>query len=331
MSKIDVLVSIVAVVRDQERILPAFIAETLDVLAAHYTNFEIVLIDNGSSDATEATVRDLLKRHRGIRYLRLTRPTDDETALMAGLDSAIGDFVACVHPDFDPPAALPGMIDRARAGEDLVVGVDQDAKQAGGLYRFLRSRFLGLVKRWLDVELPSGTTGCRVLSRHAVNALVQVRQRKRFFMLVAADLGLTPSPYAYQRISRTGRKPHLSLFTGLRLGVSMLVRSSMMPLRLISVLGLLGSVLSFLYSFYVVGVYLFKKDVLPGWTTLSLQVSGLFTLVFLMLALIGEYLGRLLEQTTVRPMYHTRPEVSSSVDLSLPERRNVLVQSDSSS
>ncbi|MBX7103786.1 MAG: glycosyltransferase [Gemmataceae bacterium] len=328
MSRAEVLVSAVAVVRDQAALLPEFLGELSKLLAAQFTHSEIVLIDNGSTDATESAVRETLRRIPGIRYLRLTRPTDEETALVAGLDAAIGDYVVCLNPDFDPPSVIPGMIDVCRSGADLVVGVDRGSTPPGGAYRFLRQRFLGLVRRFLDVDLPTGTTGCRALSRHAVNALVQVRQRRRYFLLVAADVGLVAKQYPYERISRSGAKPHTSLLRGLRIGLSLLVHNSLVPLRLISVLGLAGSFLSFLYTLYVIGIYLFKKDVLPGWTTLSLQVNGLFTLAFLMLALLGEYMGRLVEETTVRPLYHTRPEVSSAVDLSDPERRNVLGKSD---
>jgi dolichol-phosphate mannosyltransferase len=327
-NRADVLVSVVSVLRDHADVLPDFLAELSDVLARSYTNFEIVLIDNGSTDATPVRIRELLGRFGGLRYLRLTRPTDDETALIAGLDAAIGDYVACVSPEYDPPAEIPAMIEACRGGADLVVGTDRDPPPAGWLYRTLRQAFLGAVRRVFGIDLPLATTGCRVFSRQAVNALVQVRQRKRYFALVAADIGLTAQPYPYARIARTGRRPKLRLLTALRLGLSLLVHNSVVPLRLISVLGLTGSFLSFLYTLYVVGIYLFKKDVLPGWTTLSLQVNGLFTLVFLMLALMGEYLGRLLEESSDRPLYHTRPELSSAVELTVAGRRNVLDRSD---
>jgi hypothetical protein len=103
-----------------------------------------------------------------------------------------------------------------------------------------------------------------------------------------------------------------------------LVHNSILPLRLASALGLLGSSLSLLYSGYAVAVYLFKPDVMPGWTTLSLAMSGLFALMFLILALMGEYLGRVLEETADRPLYLVRDEQSSAVMLADPGRVNVL-------
>ncbi len=327
MTRADVLVSAVAVLRDHAAVLPAFVAELSAVLDAHFTNYEILLIDNGSTDGTGDVLRPLLARHRCLRYLRLTRPTDDETAVLAGFDAAIGDYVATLHPDHDPPAELPAMIESCRAGNDLVLGVDRQPPRPGFAYRALRSAFHALAGKLVRFDPVTGTSVFRVLSRQAVNALVKVRLRKRHFALVAADVGLTTAAHPFERISRSGRQSSHSLFRSLRLGLSVLVHNSLVPLRIASVLGLLGSALSLLYSFYVVGVYLFKQDVMPGWTTLSLAVSGLFGLAFLMLALMGEYIGRVLEESSARPLYHLRDEVSSAVMLA-ETRRNVLDRSD---
>lgn len=328
MAKADILVSAVAVLRDQAAILPAFIADTAAILEQHYSNYEILLIDNGSTDDTGKVVRQALASNRCVRYLRLTRPTDDETARLAGLDAAIGDYVVTMHPDFDPPAELVPMVEQCRAGNDLVLGVERHPSRPGPIYRFLRRMFLRLSRRVIKLDLVTGTTGFRALTRHAVNALVKVRVRRRYFAMVAADIGLTTAIHEYDRISRSGSRSKHELLRGTRIGLSVLLHNSITPLRIASVLGLVGSMLSFIYSLYVVGVYLFKPDVMPGWTTLSLAMSGLFGLAFLMLALMGEYLGRLLEESTDRPLYHLRDEQSSAVMLADLARPNVLDRSE---
>lgn len=325
--KADLLVSAVAVLRDHAAVLPAFVDELSAVLDSRYTNYEILLVDNGSADATGDVVKKLLARHRCLRYLRLTRPADDETAVLAGLDAAIGDYVVTLNPDFDPPAEIPAMVDSCRAGNDLVLGVDRHPTRPGFAYRAMRSLFRAVAGRLVRFDPVTGTSVFRVLSRQAVNALVKVRLRKRHFAIVAADVGLTTAPHPYDRISRSGRQPTHRLFRSLRLGLSVLVHNSLVPLRIASALGLLGSALSLAYSLYVVAVYVLKQDVMPGWTTLSLAISGLFGLAFLMLALMGEYLGRLLEESSARPLYHLRDEVSSAVML-VETRRNVLDRSD---
>ena len=106
MPKADVFVSVVAVLRSYARFLPAFVDEVYRTLDEHYTNFELVLIDNGSRDETPQVVRELLKVRKCIRYVRLSRRMKPETAVMAGLDAAIGDYVVSIHPEFDPPVEI---------------------------------------------------------------------------------------------------------------------------------------------------------------------------------------------------------------------------------
>ena len=324
MAKADILVSAVAVVRDQSAVLPAFIEEASEILKHNYANYEVLLIDNGSADDTDKVVRYLLGRMPCIRYSRLTRPVGYETALMAGLDAAIGDYVVTLDPDLDPPAELVTMVEMCRSGTDLVLGVERTPPHTGPAYSALRKVFLSLARRLIRIELQTGTTGLRTISRQGVNALVKVRLRRRYFAVVVADVGLKTAAHVYDRVSRTGRQPPRSLVRAIRTGLSVLVHNSMTPLRMASGLGLTGSLLSLLYSLYVIVVYLFKPDVMPGWTTLSLAMSGLFALAFLILALMGEYLGRLLEESTDRPLYHVRDELSSAVMLADLARRNVL-------
>jgi dolichol-phosphate mannosyltransferase len=327
MGKADVFVSVVAVCRDQAGVLPAFVREVSAVLDEHYTNYEILLLDNSSTDATAATVRGLLGSARCVRYLQLSRQTDEETALTAGLDAAIGDYVVTLHPDLDPPAEIPTLVERCRAGADVVVGVEKNPPPRGRAYDFLRRVYLRLTKSLVRLEPVTGITTFRCLSRAAVNALTRVRTRRRYFAVVLAEIGFRPSVYPYDRNPRSGVRSVPPLLRSVRTGLSVLVHYSVAPLRWVSVLGLIGSLLSLLYSGYVIAIYLFRRDVLPGWTTLSLQVSGLFFLVFVMLTLIGEYLGRLLEELVDRPLYHVREEQASAVMLTDLARRNVLDRS----
>lgn len=323
MTRSDVFVSAVAVVRSYARFLPAFVADTVRALDARYSNYELVLVDNGSRDETPAVVRDLLRRHRCVRYLRLSRRQKPETAVMAGLDAAIGDFVVTLHPEFDPPAEIPALVDRCRAGADVVVGVAPFAAPPGLVYRTLRWGFYRAARGLLGLDPIRAGGSLRCLSRSAVNALTRVRRRRRFFGQLAAEIGLTAEEHPYRFAPRGGKVPRVNLRRAARAAASMAVNGSPVPLRLVSVLGLVGSGLSFLYSLYVVAVYLTRPDVMPGWTTLSLQVSGLFVLVFVMLTLVGEHLGRLLDEAVDRPLYHVREEQASAVMLADPARRNV--------
>jgi glycosyltransferase involved in cell wall biosynthesis len=324
----DVFVSVVAVVRSYARFLPGFVNEVLATLGAQYTNYELVLVDNGARDDTPRVVRELLGRYKCVRYLRLSRRQKPETAVMAGLDAAIGDFVVTLHPAFDPPAEIPALVEECRGGADIVFGVAPFPAPPGPLYRLLRWGFHRIAGPAFGADVVRTTSGFRCLTRAAVNALTRVRVRKRHFGLIAAEIGLTTATHPYTFIARGGKAPRVNLRRAVRRAASLMLGHSVAPLRVVSLLGLGGSSLSLLYSLYVVGIYLTKPDVMPGWTTLSLQVSGLFLLVFVMLTMIGEHLARLVDEAGGRPLYHVREDQASAVMLSDLTRRNVMSQSE---
>ena len=319
--------SVVALIGDNAGILPAFVAEVSSQLDSRYSNYEVVLIDNGASPEAVAAVRKLLEQQKCVRLLRLSRQMDDETAILAGLDSTIGDFVVTMDPDLDPPNQIGPMVEQCQAGSDLVMGVDRARLAAGPFYRLARKILIWLVRWVVGVRLVRGATLLRAMDRQAVNAVTQHRLRKRYFQVVAADVGLTTATHHYDSICRSGIRRRSRLFPAMRIGLSVLVHNSNVLLRFVSALGILGSFFSLLYSIYAVVVYLTLPGVQKGWTTLSLLGSGAAFLLFLMLALIGEYLGRLLDQTSDRPLYHVREEQSSAIMLNDQSRRNVLNQS----
>jgi glycosyltransferase involved in cell wall biosynthesis len=324
MYKEELLISAVCVCDNHNKILPDFLNDIIEYLSGYYSNFEIILVDNGSIDGTERTVSRLISQVVSVRYLRLTRPTDFETALMAGLDSAIGDFVVTINPDHDPISEINNLIDACRSGSDLALGQYWGPHEKKILYKFMNKIFVLASKWFFGVYLAQGVTSFRAISRHGVNALVKVRTRRRYFPLIISDIGLVLSTVPYRQISRSGYSPKLKIFSAIRAGSSVLVHNSIAPLRIASALGFAGSFIGLLYSFYVMFVYLFKSDVVQGWTTLSLAISLLSSIAFSILGLLGEYLGRLLEESGERPLYHLRDEISSSIMLTGQEKKNVL-------
>jgi len=327
LTKVDVFVSVVVPMRDHDAIIEDVATEVHSILERSFTNFEIVLVDDTSRDATGGPAEAVLARLRCTRVIAISRDIGREIAIMAGLESAIGDFVATLEPGVDPPEMIPTMVEMARRGHDIVLGVADRTRGPGLVYRTLRAAFYRLWRRLMRVEPIPGATALRVLSRQAVNALTRVRQRRLYFPLLAREIGFGIALVDYARRSSRASAPSPGILSSIREGVSLIVHNSTIPLRLVSALGLIGSFLSLASSCYVVVVNIVLDRIIPGWTTLSLEASGLFFLVFAMLTLIGEYLGRLLDESTERPLYFVRGEKASSIMLSDPSRPNVLLSS----
>lgn len=327
MPKSDIFVSVVALCGpdDAPRLAP-FVAEVSAILEEEFSHHEILLIYAGPYSALVPSLPSL-RALPLVRLIHLSRSLDMEAAVLAGLDAAIGDFVVTAQPAFDPPDVFPALVDLCRGGVDVGIGVADPNAGRSVVYRLLRRVFLMLARRTLQLEPICGATLLRGFSRYAVNAITTARQRQPFFALTLFDIGLGTATFNYELRPTAGVVRRHSTLAALRQGVSIIAKNSSLPLRLVSLLGIFGSFSSVVYSSYAILIYVFKRDVAPGWTTLSLQVSGLFFLLFIMLTLLGEYLGRLLDEVADRPRYHVREEHSSAVPISESFRRNVTYQS----
>lgn len=319
----DCLVSVVAPLRDDGPIVEVFVSEILAVLKAHYTNYELVLVDDGSQDDTQRRLSRVLETVPCVRVIRLSREFGTEIAITAGLDSAIGDFVVVMIPNMDPPALIPEMVRRARSGPGIVFGVRRDRSTEPLATRLSVRFFHWFGKQFLRLDLPKDSTHFRVLSRQAVNAMTRIKDKHRYLRLLSAQVGYANEGVVYDvqcRHPKAGR----GLLSAVEQSVNLVVASSPHPLRLVSWLGLIASMANATYVLYVVGIYLFKTHVAEGWTTLSLQNASMFFFVFLILTVLSEYIGRILEEAKDRPLYHVLEERASHSMIVDAERRNIV-------
>ena len=160
--------------------------------------------------------------------------------------------------------------------------------------------------------------------RHGVTLVLAGSLGAVGLALVGCDSGLPRATFEYRKAYRTARPQRRSLWQALGDGLERLVTHSVSPLRFISRLGAVAGLLNLLYMGYVVGVNLLKQHVMEGWTTLSLQMSLMFFFVFLILVLMAEYLGHILEEARDRPLYHVLEELGDSGSVGSPGLRNVL-------
>jgi glycosyltransferase involved in cell wall biosynthesis len=327
MTTADLFVSVVAPLRDDADIVGEFLREVSDTLASHYANYEIVLVDDASEDATVARVDELLTTIRCVRLIRLSRSFGVEVAITAGMESAIGDYVVIMMPETDPPALIPEFVEACREGVGIVTGLADTDGARSGPARLLARVFHWYGRRFWGTDVMLGATHFRVLSRQTVNAFTQIRDAYRQLRWFSAAVGFRSYSLTYVPLRRTGRSRRRTFWAHANEALEMIIVNSRHPLRFASQLGLLASVINLLYLCYVVIVYLVRKDVAKGWTTLSLQQGVMFFLVFVVLTVLCEYTGRILEEARSRPFYFILEEKNSSVLLNDFERRNVVSES----
>ncbi len=325
MPVLDTFVTVVIPLHNCAAIVEQVVAEIGEILRQHYAYYEIVLIENGSSDHTLERCRELVQTAVRLRVIPLSRHMHKDVAITAGLDAAIGDYVVVLNPNWDPPTVIPELISQCRDGYDVVVGISDKNDNRSWLYRTFRTSYYSTIARVVPVRLISGMTYLLAISRQAVNGITSVQRKRRFLSVLIADIGYRVKTFPYSRINRTGEPLSPSFFEALREGTSLVVHNSNAPMRMVSLLGLVGSFASMAYACYVIAAYLFQRNVAPGWATISLITSFLFLIMFLMLLLVGEYIGRLVEEMPGQPLYHVVQEIHSPlIDF---QRRNIYTES----
>lgn len=311
----NVLLSVVAVTRNDAGRIGDALRQLSELLAAHFRYYEIVVVDDGSSDETVAVIEELQKTLKNIQLYCLPRPKGEQVALVAGLENAIGDLVVVLEPGVDPVEPILEMVDTSISQQtDVVYALPRERTRPSALYDRFSTWFFTLLGRLSDLEIPAAMSRYRLLSRRVLNYVLEVSDRHRTIAVAPALSGYAYSTVSYERrASRRGlggRRGPGSIGRALDLVIS----TSMKPLRLVTILSLVFSLLSFLYGVLALVLrYGFHELVSPGWTSLSLQISGLFFLVFIILAVMSEYLLRVSEATNKRPVYHIQKESHSSV------------------
>jgi polyisoprenyl-phosphate glycosyltransferase len=323
----DVFVSVVAPLKNDAAIVAEFVDEVIGVFRGNYANYELVLVDDGSSDETFATITSLLDRYECVRAIRLSRSFGEEMAISAGLDTVIGDFVVVMLPNHDPPAMIPEFVSAARRGIGIVFGIRKSRPGESRAVRLGARFWYWYSRRFLDLDLPENSSQFRALSRQAVNAVVRIRDRYRYLRVLSGNVGYAQTGIMYEPINRNPDRPSRSFMERVGVSLDIIVSHSMHPLRAVTLLGLIGGGLNVLYALYVIATYIFRPNVAAGWTTLSLQNAGMFLLIFMILTVMSEYIGHILVESRDRPLYHVLEERNSPVYITDQNRRNVVLDS----
>ena len=319
----DLLVSVVAPVHNPGVLLAPFVAETVHVLQRAFRHYELLLVDDGSSEVDAASWDAVLSRHDGVRVLHLSRAFGEEQAIAAGLDSAIGDFVVTLSPGADPPALIPALVQRSRDGADVVLGVRRSRAGDPWWLRAGAGLFYWYARRVMRLDLPANATHFRCLSRSALNALNRLRETGSRLRVFSSYIGYASASFPYDPVGQTLRSRSRTPGEAISVALAMVLDNTAHPLRLASLLGVAAALLNLAYAGYVLAVYSVRADIAPGWVTMSLTSAAQFFFLSLILAVLCEYVGRLPKRFGSDPGYYVRDERSSAV-LLRDERPNVV-------
>jgi glycosyltransferase involved in cell wall biosynthesis len=298
------LISVVAPVYDEAELIDEFhrrVCAAMDGLP-----FEIVLVDDGSRDGTAARLDQIADADPRVRVVTLSRNFGHQTALTAGLDHARGDAVVMLDADLqDPPELIPTMLDRWRAGCDVVYAV-RDARAGESRFKLATARwFYSLFDALAQIDLGQNAGDFRLLDRRALDALLSMRERHRFLRGMTVWVGFTQAAVPYARDARHSGQTKYTFARMLQFSADAILSFSDRPLQLATLLGFLISTLAFI-AIPVVVVLRVLGHYLPGFGAITIVVLLLGGIQLIAIGIIGEYVGRIYDEVKGRPLYLVR-------------------------
>jgi len=266
-------------------------------------DYEIIFIDDGSTDNTLSEIKAEGERNNKIFYMSFSKNFGHQYALKAGLDESRGDCVICMDGDMQhPPTLLPQMIEKWEEGYDIVYTVRKDHKEVPMLKRSTSNLFYNILNRLSDIELESGTADFRLTDRNVVNVLRNFTELDLFWRGLIKWVGFKQVSIEYQPLERRVGESKYTLKKMISFALKGITSFSTKPLTIAIYLGFAFSLLSLLYIPYAL-ISKYMGHVISGWASIIVTIAFFGGLQLMILGIIGTYLGKLFMQSKQRPHY----------------------------
>lgn len=313
------ILSIIVPVKDEEDAIPDFVRRVSAVIEAlpdpAAKSYEILFIDDGSTDRSMAAIAAAHMANRWVRAISLSRNFGKEAALSAGLDHAQGAAVVPMDVDLqDPPEVLADMVAKWRSGYDMVYGVRKDRATDSLAKRWSADLYYKAHNLLSSDKIPDHAGDFRLLDRRVVDVLRVLPERNRFMKGLFAWSGFKSTSVEYVRAERMLGTTKFRAWKLWTLALDGITSSSTLPLRIWTYVGGVVAILSFLYALFIITKALFFGIAVPGYASIMVAVLFLGGLQLLSLGILGEYVGRIMIETKQRPLYIVRDSIGLSDD-----------------
>lgn len=300
---------VVPVYNEEGNIRPLYdrLSETLKALGLSY---EIIMVDDGSSDRSAEIISELNKKDGRVKLLSFSKNFGHMIALSAGLDHASGNAVITLDADLQhPPALIPKLVEKWKSGAEVVNTLRKETRGAGVFKVLSADLFYRLLNKIARINLPPRAADYRLLDRKVVETLKQMKERARFLRGLISWVGFKQGSVEYEADPRFAGKTKYSVGRMFSFALDGITSFSSFPLRLSTYLGLTVAFLSFVYILYAVYIRLFTNRAIEGWTSVLVAVLFIGGVQLIFLGILGEYLGRVYEETKQRPLYIVRSKL----------------------
>jgi len=297
-------VSFVVPVYNEESNLKEFHKRMTAVMAALTYDYEIIFVDDGSSDTSPILLQELADQDNHVEAYLLSRNYGHQLALTCGLDHAEGDAVITMDGDLQhPPEMVPEMLDNWEKGFQIVQTIRKATEDASFFKRFTSSVYYLLINKLSRVEITPGGSDFRLMDKQAVQAFRLYRERARFIRGMVNTLGFKVARMEFVAPPRFAGKSKYSLHKMLHFALDGITAFSNLPLRWALYCGLLCGLISLCVILHVLFEKYVMNDAVPGWATMTVSITFLGGIQLIGIGILGEYIGRIFEEVKQRPLY----------------------------
>lgn len=302
-----VAISIVIPMRNEALALEALFARLIPALVRLQMSYEIICIDDGSTDSTLELLLRVRAQHPAVRVLSLSRNFGKDVALSAGLEHARGAAVVPLDADLqDPPELIEAMVAKWREGFDVVYATRDGRAGESLLKRASAKYFYRIFDRITDFPVPHDTGDFRLLDRRVVDVLIRLPERTRFMKGLFAWVGFKQAAITFDRPERSGGTSQWSYWRLWNFALDAVTSFSSLPLKVWSYLGVVISLFAFLYALFLAGLKIVRGIDVPGYASIMVAVLFFGGVQLISLGVIGEYLARTYNEVKGRPLYLVR-------------------------
>lgn len=304
-------VSIVVPVFNEQENIDVFYREVCLYMEPLPYRFELIFIDDGSTDATPMVLDRVTQSDDRVRALILARNFGHQTALTCGLDHADGDAVITMDGDLQhPPEMLPALLAKWEEGFDVVQTIRRDTEGVSWFKKVTSHMFYKLMNAMSKVQVQEGGSDFRLLDKRVVRSFRRFRERARFIRGMISAIGFRQVQVEFVAPKRYAGTSKFSAGKMLHFALDGITAYSKLPLRIAFYVGVLFGLASFALTAHVIYIKLFTAGAVPGWATISASILFLGGFQLIGLGIIGEYVGRIFEEVKQRPLYLVRMELN---------------------
>lgn len=291
-----------ASLRKLHRVLADFIGA--DSPLAEKYDFEVLVVNDGSTDSSEAILEEIHAADPRFNYLTLSRNFGKENALLAGFDFVSGDCCVIMDADLQHPVkVIPTMIEKWEEGYDDVYGKRVSRGKESWLRRKLTLAYYRILQKSTNIDVLPNVGDFRLLDRRCIDAMRSLRETQRYTKGLYTWIGFNKTSVDFEQGSNTSRPSTFSFFSLVNLAIEGITSFTTAPLRIATITGVVGALLSFFYLIWVFVKTIIWGDPIQGYPTLICAILFLGCLQLMALGIIGEYIGRIFKETKNRPVY----------------------------